>query len=323
MRVREAYDCIRHAIDAGRMANGYLIVGPVRNEGMELATKILQLLFCDSDDKPCGTCDRCRHVADRTEADIHWLAPEKKSRIISVESMRDNMLAPISQTSLGGGWKAGVILSADRLNDASSNAFLKTLEEPPEKTLFLLLTDAPQFLLATIISRCQRIELSAKRDLPPHHRERILETLSGPLFHDPLECSISANILNAVLADMKKEAEEMVMREVKEEADVIDEDKDEITAKVSARYREMRTDFLLVLTGWFRDLMILRSGRDPSLIHNRAYSEILQQRAKNLTLAETIYNMNALEDLTARLEKNMPDDSLILYTIDRMHHGVK
>lgn len=322
MQVHEAFDCIQHAIQSGRMANGYLIVGPVRNEGMELATKILQLLFCEADEKPCGICDHCRHVVDRTEADIHWLMPEKKSRIISVESMRENMISPISQTSLGGGWKAGVIVSADRLNDASSNAFLKTLEEPPEKTLFLLLTDAPQYLLATIISRCQRIDLTATRDLPPHHKERILETLSGPLFHDPLECSISANVLNAVLADMKKEAEEMVMREVKEQADVIDEDKDEISAKVSARYREMRTDFLLVLTRWYRDLMILCAGSDPSLVQNRPYLEVLQQRAKKLTLAEAIYNMNALEDLTAQLEKNMPDDSLVLYTIDRMHHGV-
>ena len=240
-----------------------------------------------------------------------------------MESMREHMIAPISQTSLGGGWKAGVIVSADRLNDASSNAFLKTLEEPPEKTLFLLLTDAPQYLLPTIISRCQRIDLSASRDLPPHHKERILETLSGPLFHDPIECSVSANILNTILSDMKREAEDLVLQEVKQAADVIEEEKDEIAAKVSARYREMRSDFLLVLTRWFRDLLILRAGGSPDLVRNAKYLEPLQERARNITLAEAMYNMTALEDLTAQLEKNMPDDSLILYTIDRMHHGVK
>ena len=107
----------------------------------------MQLLFCESEPPPCGECIRCRHVHDRTEPDIHWVFPEKKSRVISVDQIRDTIVSQMSQTSFGGGWKVGVITGADRLNTAAANAFLKTLEEPTEKTLFLLLSDLPQELL--------------------------------------------------------------------------------------------------------------------------------------------------------------------------------
>lgn len=73
------------------------------------------------------------------------------------------LLPWLSDTAFAGGWKVVVLAGADRLTNEAANAFLKMLEEPPPKTLILLLTDAPQALLPTIRSRCQRIDL----DEPP------------------------------------------------------------------------------------------------------------------------------------------------------------
>jgi DNA polymerase-3 subunit delta' len=67
----------------------------------------------------------------------------------------------MSTTSFSGGWKVAVIYGADRMREEAANAFLKTLEEPPAKTMFLLLTDAPEGILPTIASRSQRIDLPA------------------------------------------------------------------------------------------------------------------------------------------------------------------
>ena len=65
----------------------------------------------------------------------------------------------MAATAFSGGWKVGVVVGADRLEAEAANAFLKTLEEPPGKTLFLLLTDQPDAVLPTIVSRAQRIDL--------------------------------------------------------------------------------------------------------------------------------------------------------------------
>ncbi|MBO7653388.1 MAG: hypothetical protein J6U40_00575 [Kiritimatiellae bacterium] len=322
MRLDEAFESVRHAFDCGRPANGYLIVGPVRGAAMDLAVKILQLLFCTADAKPCGVCDACRHVRERTVADIHWLVPESKSRIITIEQMHNKLLEQVLQTSLAGGWKAGVIVGADRLRTESANAFLKTLEEPPPQTIFLLLTDAPQGLLPTIISRCQRIDLTASSELAEPWKERVLDILDSPLFKTPMERQISANFLCDVLNSIKAFAEDEVKRESKSEEELVEVDDAVFAARVNARYREIRTDLVLTLESWFRDLFILRAGGDPALIRNRAYRETLEERARKLTLAQTLYNINAIEELAGKLELNVSEDSLIGFAIDRLNHGV-
>ena len=157
MEVAEAYSLISRAIDAGRPAHGYLIVGDVRGNGLELATMILCKLFPG---------DRAL-LASRSHPDVAWLEPQGRSRTIKVErgkeddgpGMRDGIVEPMSVTSFGGGWKVGVISGADRMQVEAANAFLKTLEEPPPKTLFLMMTDQPDAVLPTIVSRSQRIDL--------------------------------------------------------------------------------------------------------------------------------------------------------------------
>ena len=149
MDVAEAYSLISRAIDAGRAAHGYLIAGDVRGNASELAGRVLRKLFPGE----TGQIDADSHP------DVATLEPEGKARIITVDAMRERIVGPMSTTSFSGGWKAGVIRGADRLRAESANAFLKSLEEPTPKTIYLLLTDRPDSMLPTIVSRCQRIDL--------------------------------------------------------------------------------------------------------------------------------------------------------------------
>ena len=169
MEVAEAYNLISRAIDQGRQAHGYLIVGDVQGNCSELKDLIVRKLIGELLPIRENIPERDRQ-AGKIPAIIGWehpdlavLSPEGKGRIISVSSMRDRIVAPMATTAFNGGWKVGVIYSADRLNEESTNAFLKSLEEPTPKTLYLLLTDQPDSILPTIVSRCQRVDLR----LPP------------------------------------------------------------------------------------------------------------------------------------------------------------
>jgi len=321
MQLNDTFELVKRAIDDGRPAHAYLIVGPVRGVAMDLAVRILQALFCKGERTPCGACDPCRRVAERIEPDVHWVFPEKKSRVISAEQIREKLLSAISQTSLAGGWKAGVLVGADRLNDASANAFLKTLEEPPERTIFLLLSDSPQQLLPTIISRCQRIDLDAVRELGEPWKGRVIETLASPMYGRPLEKLAMSNLLFSVLTDIKTKAEQLVAEESKAE-NKVEEDDGVFEAKASARYREMRADFLLTLARWFRDLLILKAGGDDALVYSRSKLDVLKERASRITLAQALYNLNALEELSRQMERSLSEETLLAYALDRMHHGV-
>ena len=127
----EAFRLIARAIDSGSAAHGYLVVGDVRGNAAELVEKVLKKLFPDAQEQ----------VAAGTHPDIVTLEPEGKKRVITIDSMRSRIVVPMATTSFSGGWKVGVISGADRLNTESANAFLKSLEEPPPKTMYFLLTD--------------------------------------------------------------------------------------------------------------------------------------------------------------------------------------
>ncbi len=149
MDAHQAFLLISHALDVGRVAGGYLICGDLKEQGESLVMKILNHLYPETPDQ----------VANQTHPDIAFLEPEGKSRTIHIKSMREKIIEPMAVTSFSGGWKVGVVMGADRMETAAANAFLKTLEEPPPKTLLLLLTDNPDIILPTIISRTQRVDL--------------------------------------------------------------------------------------------------------------------------------------------------------------------
>ena len=149
MDVAEAFSLISRAIDCNRTAHGYLLCGDLRGSCDMLVQKTLDKLFPGQRGQ----------LESRSHPDVAYLEPEGKSRTIHVKSMREKIVEPMSTTSFSGGWKVGVVVGADRMETEAANSFLKTLEEPPPKTLFLLLTDQPDAILPTIVSRAQRIDL--------------------------------------------------------------------------------------------------------------------------------------------------------------------
>ena len=155
MEVDEAFSLISRAIDTGHAAHGYLIVGALRGGCDVLADRILKKLFPDA----------VAQIESKSHPDVAYLEPEGAKRIIAVKSMRERIVEPMSLAAFSGGWKVGVIVGADRMEAPSANAFLKSLEEPTPKTLYLMLTDQPDAILPTIVSRSQRIDLPLSEGL--------------------------------------------------------------------------------------------------------------------------------------------------------------
>ncbi len=323
--VADKFAMVRRAIDSGRPAQAYLITGSIRGEAMALALRIVQYLFCTGNEKPCGTCQMCEQIERRVFADVHWLHPEKKSRIFSVEQIRRELLPVMQQTSLIGGWKVAVLVGADRMKDAAANALLKTLEEPSPDSMFLLLSDTPQEILPTILSRCQRIDLQDVRDLPDEWREQVLEVLANSPLNSLAGRTAAALQLVTLLKEMKDAAETEVMAENKaqQETQHVDEDDDVLDAKISARYREQRSNFLMTLNKWFRDLLVAVSGGDDGVLFYPQYAEVYSLRAAGLTRAQALMNLERVERIAKQFDSNMPENMVLPYWMDRFSHGVK
>ena len=160
-----------------RLPHALLFAGASGLGKYRFATRFAQTLLCRQvvDAKPCQHCRDCCLVAAATHPAFFYLAPEKDSKTIKIEQIR-GMVHQLQQT-VTATYKVVIINPADSLPIAAANALLKTLEEPTERTLFMLITARAGGLLPTIRSRCQWVRFMVpKPDLAKRWLEQQLLT---------------------------------------------------------------------------------------------------------------------------------------------------
>ena len=148
---------LRHAIEANRVANAYLFIGP-RGIGKTTLSRIFaKALNCTSPKgvEPCGECDNCREIAAGRSIDVTELDAASHNKVEDVKPIIEAVqFKPTSSK-----FKIFIVDECHMLSNAAWNALLKTLEEPPPYVRFIFATTEGDKVLATIISRCQRFDL--------------------------------------------------------------------------------------------------------------------------------------------------------------------
>jgi len=148
------------AFASGRLAHGLIIHEDPGSGGSEFARWLAQFVNCRERSRaPCGECQDCRWVATGQHPDLTLLSPEEDSVQILIDQVRA-LVADLGLTAHGSGYKIAIIAPAEAMNVNAANALLKTLEEPPARTLLLLVTSQPSRLLPTLRSRCSRLRLA-------------------------------------------------------------------------------------------------------------------------------------------------------------------
>ena len=293
----EAWEGIEQSWRNGQLAHAWLLQGAPHGAALRFAERLLNLVF-----------ENHPQVATRSHPDIVWLEPHSKSRQILIDQIRDDLIRPLSQTSFAGGWKAGVILSADRMNDQSANALLKTLEEPPAKSILLLITDEPQSLLPTISSRCQRISLSDEDDeLARHWTGPLLDILRDLPPAGAAGAALFAGRVTGLLNQLKGEFEEEESSRVPEELPSR-ERKTLLDARSTARLIEAREEMLRTMLRWQRDVLMLVLEQDAASLHFPDEREALARQALLCTRAEGLRRIAAVEETGRLFDRNLPAD---------------
>ena len=147
---------LSNAVEKGRVHHAYLFVGS-RGTGKTSMAKILaRSLNCVNGPTltPCGECESCLTIAAGTSLDVIEMDAASNRSVDDIRELRERVgFAPAA-----GRWKVYILDEAHMLTKEAWNAFLKTLEEPPPNTAFVLATTEPQKVMATIVDRCQRFD---------------------------------------------------------------------------------------------------------------------------------------------------------------------
>jgi DNA polymerase III subunit gamma/tau len=148
---------LRNAITLDRVAHAYLFCGP-RGTGKtttaRLLAKAVNCLDLDPLNRPCNACTSCRAIASGAATDVIEIDAASNRGIDDIRELRERVKYAPTQLKT----KFYIIDEAHQITGAAANAFLKTLEEPPGHTKFVLATTDPEELLPTIVSRCQRFD---------------------------------------------------------------------------------------------------------------------------------------------------------------------
>ena len=145
------------------MPHALLLSGPRGVGKRDFAQALARSLLCrapDAQGLACGLCPPCRQWEAGGPPDFLRLEPEEEGKAIKVDQVR-GLCAALGLTSHGGGYKVALLQPAERMNVNAANSLLKTLEEPTDNTVLMLVTERPAQLPATIRSRCQQLGFPA------------------------------------------------------------------------------------------------------------------------------------------------------------------
>ena len=149
---------VNNMIRRAKVPHALLLSGQEGSGKLNFAHALAQLLLCNSpaENSACGVCKACQLYKAGNHPDFNLLCPEEKSSVIKIDQVRD-LVDFISKKSQFLGFKIAMIVPGEAMNISSSNALLKSLEEPGDNTVFIMISHSPSQLMATIRSRCQHL----------------------------------------------------------------------------------------------------------------------------------------------------------------------
>ena len=310
---------LRGAIAANKVSHAYIINGE-RSSGKEFIARVFAMaLQCEKGGvEPCGECHSCKQALSNNQPDIVYVSHEKPNTI-GVEDIRTQINGDIDVKPYSSPRKIYIMNEGEKMTVQAQNALLKTLEEPPEYAVILILTTQVEALLPTILSRCVVLNMKPVSDALV--KKYLMEELAVPDYKANICVAFArGNIGKAKLLASSEEFEK-----VKDEAITLvkyinDMEINEIVKAIKkiSEYKLDVNDYLDILSVWYRDVLLFKATKD---VNSLIFKEEIQQimRVSDRSTYEGIETIvNALQQAKRRLGANVNFDlamELLLLTI--------
>ena len=304
---------LQRGLDSDRVSHSILIAGPPQVGKTTLALDIARAVNCESDDRPCSRCGQCRRITSGLHPDVRIVGLEKARSgrlrtLISIEQVRD-VQRETSLLPFEGRFRVIIFETAELFSEETANSLLKTLEEPPERVLIILLTTDARAMLPTIISRCRLVQLRpapstaiaeflADRKDMNHDRAREIAGLASGRVGWAVRAAEDPDMLKR-MSDVLDEVESVVRSPLADRFDY--------AAALAGRFpgdrRSVYSDLDLWLS-WWRDVLLIGQQK-PELVSNVARIDSLTHAAERLPQPSVVNAIRTVMRTTFLLERNV------------------
>jgi len=256
-------------IEGSCFSGGYIFSGPEGIGKKTVAKIIAQKLNCTAEsEKPCGSCSSCLRIEKLQHPDLHII--ESDASQIKIEDIR-NLQREASFRPYEGLMKVFIIDDAHRLNPESANSLLKILEEPPRKSLIILITHKPQNIFKTILSRCKVIRfspLAITRLEDVLIKDYLIERAAAHFlsFYAEGRLGLALRLKDTKIFEEKNKIFDSFMHSAKP-----------LDRNLATQNKEQLRSYLNILASCFRDIYLLKAGiSDKELIHLDRRNDLLK-----------------------------------------------
>ncbi len=300
---------LKNALKKDQISQAYMLIGEPGMGKKTIAESFAESILCE-ERKPgeyehCGKCRSCHQVETGNHPDCIFVTHEK-SNLISVDEIREQLVSDVEIKPYQGSKKVYIVPDAEMMNEQAQNALLKTLEEPPEYAVIILLVANADLMLPTLLSRSIKLPLAPLPDqvieeklikdyyIQKYRTSSIVKFARGNLGR-AIEMSENDDFI-----EDKNTASDIMKKVVKTESyqwkDWIDE-----LSKDKARL----PFFLGLFMDWYRDILMAKSGAGRERLMFADEESVITEEAGEYDYEGLKYCIEAIEDAQAKVRANV------------------
>lgn len=320
-----------NAIKMGKISHAYIINGEEGTGKMRLAVNFAKALQCvennpdfygdnnlqfdfvvgDTEKKitgrSCGVCKSCKQADSKNQPDIKYVTHEKTG--IGVDEIREQINDDIDIKPYSSRYKIYIVDDSQKMTVQAQNALLKTIEEPPEYAIIILLTTNADIFLPTILSRCVLLNIR------PVQEDIIKNQLISEYGVSNYEAGVAAvfsggNPGKAVKLATSEDFKELKSHVVGMLMSLERGGMDTITnhIKEAESFKKQMDEYFSLMRIWFRDVLVYKAAKDiDSLIFQDDY-QLIQEMSDKISYVNLNNILNAIDDAESRIKSNVKFD---------------
>lgn len=300
---------LRSAVLLDRISHAYMIEGPFGSGKRKIANIFAQTIQCEVGGvTPCGKCHSCVQMKSGSHPDVIYVNHEKPGTI-SVDDIRKQINADVGIRPYASPHKIYIVDEAEKMNEQAQNALLKTLEEPPEYAVIILLTTNAEIFLPTIRSRCVSLKIRPVAD------EVVSTYLIDQLGISEEQAAVCAAFAQGVIGKALTLARSEDFAKIRSSAvqllkQISKLDSYEMSQAVRQinEYNIDLSEYLDILAVWYRDVLKFKATQDANGLIFRDETMEIRRQANRFSYAGLENVLKAISDASKRLRANVNFD---------------